>query len=164
VQWMGREASQANANLVGGRQVILERDVTETDRYGRLLRYVWVDHGAGLFLVNLELLRIGMAQVTTYPPDVKYVEALYVPAQTAARNAGLGLWGAAPTPVPAPAAPAPVAPSNCEPSYPDFCIPIGTPDLDCGDIDARRFRVLWNVANPDPHRFDGDRDGIGCES
>lgn len=68
VEWMGREASQANAELVSGRQVVLEKDVSETDRYGRLLRYVWVDHGAGLVLVNLELLRQGFAQVTTYPP------------------------------------------------------------------------------------------------
>lgn len=58
---------------------------------------------------------------------------------------------------------------NCDPSYPDVCIPpvaeVG--DLDCKDIDARRFRVL----PPDPHHFDGpydgsnpnEPDGIGCE-
>lgn len=49
--------------------------------------------------------------------------------------------------------------SNCSPSYPDVCIPPPPPDLDCGDISHRNFRVL----QPDPHRFDGDRDGIGCE-
>jgi uncharacterized protein YraI len=49
--------------------------------------------------------------------------------------------------------------SNCDPSYPDVCIPSPPPDLDCGDIPYRRFRVL----PPDPHRFDGDHDGIGCE-
>lgn len=164
VEWMGREASQANAELVSGRQVVLEKDISETDRYGRLLRYVWVDHGAGLVLVNLELLRQGFAQVTTYPPDVKYTDALYLAAQREAREAGLGLWGVAPTPTPAAAAPMPVMPSTCEPSYPDVCIPIGSADLDCGDMDTKRFRVLWNVANPDPHRFDADADGIGCES
>ena len=50
--------------------------------------------------------------------------------------------------------------SNCDPSYPDFCIPPPPPDLDCGDISQKRFTVL----QPDPHRFDGDKDGIGCES
>ena len=49
--------------------------------------------------------------------------------------------------------------SNCDRSYPDVCIPPAPPDLDCGDIPHRRFRVIGN----DPHRFDGDRDGIGCE-
>jgi micrococcal nuclease len=49
---------------------------------------------------------------------------------------------------------------RCDPSYPDFCIPPPPPDLDCGDISQKRFTVL----QPDPHRFDGDKDGIGCES
>ncbi len=49
---------------------------------------------------------------------------------------------------------------NCHPSYPDVCIPPPPPDLDCSDIPYRNFRVL----PPDPHHFDGDKDGIGCES
>ncbi|MCZ7568921.1 MAG: LysM peptidoglycan-binding domain-containing protein [Ardenticatenaceae bacterium] len=63
----------------------------------------------------------------------------------------------APAAVPQPTAPPPAA--NCDPSYPDVCIPPPPPDLDCGEILYRRFRVL----PPDPHRFDGDHDGIGCE-
>ena len=59
----------------------------------------------------------------------------------------------------------PQAPAgNCEPSYPDVCIPIGSADLDCGDMSVRAFSVRWDVAVPDPHRFDADADGIGCES
>jgi len=50
--------------------------------------------------------------------------------------------------------------NECDSSYPDFCIPSPPPDLDCGDIAQKRFTVL----QPDPHRFDGDKDGIGCES
>ena len=50
--------------------------------------------------------------------------------------------------------------TECDPSYPDFCIPPPPPDLDCKDIPYKRFTVL----QPDPHRFDGDKDGIGCES
>jgi micrococcal nuclease len=163
VEWMGREASQANAALVSGRQVILEKDVSETDRYGRLLRYVWVEDGTRLVLVNRVLLRRGFAQITTYPPDVKYADTVFLTAQRNARDEGLGLWGA-PPPTPVPAAPQPPATSNCEPSYPDTCIPVGSADLDCGEIEWRRFAVVWNVANPDPHGFDGDSDGIGCES
>jgi micrococcal nuclease len=48
---------------------------------------------------------------------------------------------------------------NCDPSYPDFCIASPPPDLDCEDISYRNFTVL----QPDPHRFDGNYDGIGCE-
>jgi len=61
---------------------------------------------------------------------------------------------------PMPPTQAPQGDGECDPSYPDVCIPKSPPDLDCGDITYRRFRVL----PPDPHRFDGDKDGIGCES
>ena len=50
--------------------------------------------------------------------------------------------------------------NRCDPSYPDFCIPPPPPDLDCADIGRQDFRVV----GADPHRFDADRDGIGCES
>ena len=50
--------------------------------------------------------------------------------------------------------------NNCDSSYPDVCIPPYPPDLDCGEIEFRNFNVL----QPDPHRFDGDKNGIGCES
>jgi hypothetical protein len=64
------------------------------------------------------------------------------------------------TATPAPAPPLLAAPSNCDPAYPTLCIPPGSPDLDCGDITDRRFEVR----PPDPHRFDGNDDGVGCES
>jgi len=59
----------------------------------------------------------------------------------------------------------PVQPSqpkenSCDPSYPDVCIPVYPPDLDCGEIQFANFKVL----SPDPHGFDRDKDGIGCES
>ena len=50
--------------------------------------------------------------------------------------------------------------AGCDPAYPDVCIPPAPPKLDCDDVPFRRFRVLY----PDPHGFDGDHDGIGCES
>ena len=166
VEFMGKEASAANKALVEGRQVRLERDITEYDRYDRLLRYVWVEDPStpsGWLLVNLALVARGYAQVVTYPPDVRYVDE-YLAAQRTARDAGLGLWGmdsaagdpaTAVRPSPAPARGA----DGCDPAYPDVCIAPGPPDLDCGDVAARQFRVLA----PDPHRFDGDHNGIGCE-
>ena len=50
--------------------------------------------------------------------------------------------------------------SNCDPSYPDFCIAPPLPDLNCKDINRKNFTVL----QPDLHKFDRDKDGIGCES
>jgi len=65
----------------------------------------------------------------------------------------------------APPPPPPPPPGGrCAASYPDECIPSPPPDLDCADIPYSSFRVLWNVPDPDPHRFDGDHDGVGCES
>ncbi|MBD1999224.1 excalibur calcium-binding domain-containing protein [Oculatella sp. FACHB-28] len=52
------------------------------------------------------------------------------------------------------------AQQNCDPSYPDVCIAPAPPDLDCADVSATNFRVL----QPDPHKFDRDKDGIGCEA
>jgi micrococcal nuclease len=85
----GAEASRANAEMVEDERVCLERDISERDRYGRLLRYVWLADGT---LVNEELLRLGLAQVSTYPPDVRYVESRYLPAQDEAQAAGQGMW------------------------------------------------------------------------
>lgn len=98
VEFMGKEASAANAALVDGATVVLEKDVSETDRFGRLLRYVWLRDGETWLFVDLELVRQGYAQVVTFPPDVRWVDTLR-DAQRVARDAGLGLWGAA-TPVP----------------------------------------------------------------
>jgi micrococcal nuclease len=94
IERLGREASRANAALVEGRIVTLEKDVSETDQYARLLRYVWLVDGERWTLVNLELVRQGYAQVETDPPDVRYA-GRFVEAQRSARDASLGLWGPA---------------------------------------------------------------------
>jgi hypothetical protein len=65
--------------------------------------------------------------------------------------------GGAPAPPPPPG-------GNCAASYPTVCIPPPPPDLNCTDIPYRNFRVRWDVPDPDPHHFDGNRDGVGCES
>jgi len=60
-------------------------------------------------------------------------------------------------------APPPPPPGNCADSYPTVCIPPPPPHLKCTDIPYRNFVVRWDVPHPDPHHFDKDRDGIGCE-
>ena len=91
VQCYGREASQFNAELVGGEQVRLERDVQERDRYGRLLAYVYRARD-GLF-VNAELAHRGYAQALTIPPDVRHADRFTALARDA-REQGRGLWAA----------------------------------------------------------------------
>ena len=83
----GMEAWQANRNLVEGKEVRLERDVSETDKYGRLLRYVYVDDT----LVNAELVRLGLAVAGAYPPDTKYQDMLEQ-LEREARQTGRGIW------------------------------------------------------------------------
>jgi micrococcal nuclease len=87
VECYGREASQRNHELVDGKMVELEKDVSETDQYGRLLRYVWLNGD----MVNAILVREGYALASTYPPDVKYDE-LFLDLEREARQAGRGLW------------------------------------------------------------------------
>jgi micrococcal nuclease len=169
VQWMGPQATAANAALVEGQTVFLEKDVSETDSFDRLLRYVWLMDGAAWTLVNLELVRQGVAFAKSYPPDVRY-DSLYSAAQGEARTASLGLW--APTPAPPTPAPTPVptpvplveAPpepaSNCHPSY-DPCLPI-VDDLDCADVRALGVAPV-DVIGTDSYRLDRDKDGLGCE-
>jgi hypothetical protein len=64
--------------------------------------------------------------------------------------------GSVPEPPPPPA-------GDCAASYPTVCIPLPPPHLKCTDIPYANFRVLWDVPRPDPHHFDRDRDGVGCE-
>lgn len=83
-----QEATNRNAQLVSGQTVYLEKDVSETGPYGRLLRYVYLADGR---MVNELLVREGYAKVATYPPDVKYVQR-FRDAQTSAQYESRGLW------------------------------------------------------------------------
>jgi micrococcal nuclease len=87
-QCYGQAASEKNKELVEGKTVKLEKDVSETDRYGRLLRYVWVDDQ----LINLVLVRDGFAIASSYPPDVAKQE-IFRDAEKTAREKNVGLWG-----------------------------------------------------------------------
>jgi endonuclease YncB( thermonuclease family) len=82
------EATNANAEFVQGRVVRLERDTSDTDRFGRLLRYVYVDDT----FVNEELVQMGVAEVVLYQPDDREFENFRNIEQAAARN-GIGCHG-----------------------------------------------------------------------
>lgn len=87
MECFGKEASDKNKELVEGKKVRLEKDVSETDRFGRLLRYVYV----GEVFVNDFLVRQGYAYASSYPPDIKYQEQ-FIKAEKEARESGRGLW------------------------------------------------------------------------
>jgi micrococcal nuclease len=151
----GAEATERNRKLVAGRMIQLVKDVSETDRSGRLLRYVFV----GDVFVNLSLVQEGYAQAKSYPPDTACDQVLKEAEQNA-RQWSRGLWA---FPVATALSPTQVSGSrsggSCDPAYPEVCIPSPPPDLDCADISFRSFKVLA----PDPHHFDMDHNGVGCE-
>ncbi len=93
IEYFGEEAAAHNQALVDGREVTLIKDVSETDRYHRLLRYVMV----GEVFVNYELVRGGYANALRYPPDVACAD-VFRAAERQAREEGLGLWAPTPTP------------------------------------------------------------------
>lgn len=122
-----QEATDANANLVSGQTVILVKDVSETDRFGRLLRYVYLQDGT---FVNAELVRLGYAMASAYPPDVA-MQHIFTEVQRTAVESGAGLWSsqAAATAVPtiratsppqptSPPAPQPTTPPQPQPTAP----------------------------------------------
>ena len=114
------------------------------DEYGRVLAKVY----CGNRILNSELLYNGYADIMTQ----------YCSTSEFAGEAWAQDYGCRPKQVQQPT-PSQTNENNCDSSYPDYCIPSPPPDLDCNDIPFTNFRVL----QPDPHRFDGDYDGIGCE-
>ena len=90
VEPFGPQASEFTRQLLRpGTPVRLELDVQQRDRYGRLLAYVYLPDGR---MLNAELLKAGLAQVYTVPPNVRYAEE-FLRWQRQARQARAGLWG-----------------------------------------------------------------------
>ena len=162
----GPEASERNKELVGGQTVYREKDVSDTDQYGRLLRYVWLKTNNGWVMVDRQLVLEGWAYAKDYRPDTKYHDTIFE-AQAEAQAAHRGMWDPQfQSPVPTTGAvnffgpgASTTAGASCDADYPTVCIPPPPPDLDCADIPYRRFTVL----PPDDQHFDGDHNGIGCE-
>jgi micrococcal nuclease len=145
--------------MLEGQEVGLEFDVERLDRFGRTLAYVWLDDQ----LFNEVLVARGFAHVSTYPPNVKYVD-VFLEAQREARSAERGLWGTTckselPPGIPPP--PVTGGGGNCDHlHYPGVCIAPYPPDLDCADVPYTNFKVIGS----DPHGFDGNDNGVGCET
>ena len=132
-----------NRDLVEGQTVTLVRDVSETDQYGRLLRYVYLDDGT---FVNAAIISAGMGRLVTFPPDVAQTENLKQ-LQAEAREAGAGMWGDAAT-----------GPCDCDRNL-----------YDCRDFDAQAeaqtcFEYCFETQNRDVNNLDGGGDGVVCES
>ncbi|MBI4032391.1 thermonuclease family protein [Candidatus Berkelbacteria bacterium] len=87
----GEEAKARNRELVEGQRVTLVADVEDRDKYGRLLRYVWVDET----FINLALAEEGFATQLTIPPNVAHADEFRT-AVTQAREQGNGLWSGCP--------------------------------------------------------------------
>lgn len=82
------EATEANRALVEGQTVTMVKDVSETDFYGRLLRYVYLQDNT---FVNAQLVEDGWARATPYDPDTVY-EATFAQLEAEAQAAKRGIW------------------------------------------------------------------------
>lgn len=99
IEEYGKEASNYTKEMLTGKTVYLEKDVRNTDKYDRLLRYVWLEipnditsEEINTKMFNAILLINGYAKLFTYPPDIKYVE-YFKPLEEEARKNNTGLWG-----------------------------------------------------------------------
>jgi micrococcal nuclease len=132
----GPEATAALSSSCSGTTALVDEDDFQVgaDPFGRVLGVV----RCGTTQANAAVLASGFAR-THY-------------AFCAASEFGDEAWAGCSAAPPPP-------PGGCDPAYPGVCLPSPPPDLDCGDVAYRSFRAL----PPDPHRFDLDGDGIGCE-
>jgi len=162
----GLEASNKNKELVLGKRIKIEKDVSETDRYGRLLRYVWIDD----IFVNDYLVRNGYAMAYTYPPDVKYSEQ-FAQAQKEARENNRGLWSkcqTVPTSTQQETSP-PTLEITTPPSVQNSSTIICSSNAyNCTDfpthVEAQNIFETCGGINNDVHKLDADKDGSACET
>lgn len=138
-----QEAFDFNREMVEDESVILVRDISETDQYGRLLRYVYLSDGT---FVNGEMMSHGLARLVTFPPDVAQTEYLRE-VQNRAHEDGTGMWGR----------PDLTGPCDCDRNLYD-CRDFG------GRIEAQTcFEYCLETTGRDVHHLDGGGDGLVCE-
>jgi len=153
------EATKKLEELILNKEVELEKDVSETDRYKRLLRYIRI----GDSFINKILVREGFAKVATYPPDIKYKDK-FIEAERAAREENKGLWGEACKVTPKPAvksvsttAPQATQQQSGEGSYACNCSKTCSQMSSCAEA-----QYQLNVCGCSARDADGD--GIACDS
>jgi len=163
----GPEASNYAKSLLEGKVVCLMRDTSCTDRYDRLLAYVWVDTdpnnpGCELFL-NGDLAWQGYGNAMSYPPDTLLLPSIRA-SECEAYKAGRGMWSACP------GLPAPEGCSGGEPTPEptpdgDPCGPCAASDCNCSDFSTwQQAQRCLESRSGDPFRLDQDGDGVACES
>lgn len=91
VECFGKEAFARNKELLEGKEIKLEKDVSDTDKYGRLLRYVYVTKNDTEIFVNDYLVRNGFANYSGYPPDIKHQKE-FQEAEKEAKENKRGIW------------------------------------------------------------------------
>jgi len=154
----GARASRfAERLLHEGERVRLVFDVERRDRYDRLLAYVYRERD-GLF-VNARIVEQGYAYVETVPPNVVHVD-LFRRLAREAREHDRGLWSPCPTEGGQPRS----LVGTCLSDYQGACVPPPPPDLDCADLDLGDLNGPITVVGDDPHRLDGNHDGMACEA
>ena len=176
VQCFGKEASDRAKQLLDGETVWVEADQSqgERDSFGRTLAYLWLADGR---LFNHLMIKDGYAHEYTYNLPYKY-QTEFKQAEREARDFMRGLWStstcggdttrAASTAiaVPMPGATGIAAPTP-GPTVALRYDPLG-PDRDCGDFstwrEAQDFYLAAGGPATDPHRLDGDNDGMACET
>lgn len=153
--YMAAEASARNTQLTLGKSATLIKDVSETDRFGRLLRYVVVDN----IFVNYELVVEGYARAVSYPPDTACIAAFRSVAEKASASQ-LGLWAPQPRLIALPTAPKSGGSGPCSCSGPDLnCPAFGTHAKAQACYDYCKSAGFGDVFN-----LDSDADGRACES
>ena len=169
----GDEARSALVSLLSTPgQITLKTDpkLDKVDRYGRLLRYVFI----GKTNINLKLVEIGAAAPYFYRGEKGRYSTQILKAAQSAKDKSLGLWKSCPGTKLSPnvavttirtvvraTSSATSERVKCDPNYSD-CVPLSPPDLDCADI-KRLGLAPVKVIGTDVHRLDGDGDGIGCD-
>ena len=154
-------AARLRQLLPAGKSVSLR--IIGKDKYGRTIAEVFTQKRS----INLQMVQEGQAAIyRQYLSGCSGDELLA--AEAAAKKKKLGFWNQTNPTMPwdfragraTSSAPSTYSDSRkCDTAYPDVCIPSPPPDINCRGAGYRRFRVL----PPDPHGFDGDGDGIGCE-
>lgn len=164
----GPEAREYTKEHLEGQEVGLEFDRDKTDRYDRLLAYVYEDNE----MFNERLLQEGLARVETVPPNTRYASR-FREAEREAKAAELGVWslpfdqtadfqsGRCSSPegsaIPKVSPQQPQQPPKQAPATPK------AGDLDCSDFSTQAEAQSYLSAG-DPHRLDNDDDGKACES
>ncbi len=154
------EAKNLLERLVLGKKVELVSDVSDRDKYDRLLRYVFVDD----LNVNEALVLAGLAIAVEYPPDTAMADLLAA-AELEAKTLQVGGWATTTTTTITTIATTQPA-ADCHPSYQGACVPNNVSDVDCaGGSGNGPYYVKGPVyvVGPDVYDLDRDGDGVGCE-